>query len=599
MLMQSRGFPKTQTDRKRVFSGQAALLKMLNSAFRSFLWVSVLMYVTNYIGNFADSVIAGQILGENALSAIAVASPLLLITSMLGNFCMGGATIAAHAIGEADRETANVRFTQSLVISILMTVITIIVGMVFATQIVDFICGTGVDESLRLMAWQYIVSTMPGIALIIPLMVLNAFLRLDGSKNLTLIAIAVIAVLDIVLDLLIVAPYGIIGLGVATTISYIAGIGVLLTHFRKKSNTLKLVAKGARRDPLFAIFKVGAPYASGKLCEYINMTIMTVLAFSYAGPLAGAALNVRSQSINVLLAVVYGFIQAGVPIIGVMQGDGDRVSQKRVFYLTLNVSVAFCLAAMVLTIFFPQLAPLLMGIEADSPAMPIACNAMVMLTISLVFRSANTTVILYCQNSKRENLATILSILELLLLIVPFEFLLGGLMGTDGLWASFIVSEALTFFIIFTMGTIRSGKRSLRTLTLDGLMMYTGEEAASEDAYICLEINADGDRANERDLSEFMNRQGYSQPLQEQIFACLRLARATYGQLAPNEKKLMVLSVSDCEECVHVRMRDNGATLNPYEQVAGDEIRALLKTAQRCTYNNNINLNCSTFSLTK
>ena len=73
-------------------------LKWDDSVFKSYrtLYVVTLVAcVVDYIGGFVDNAVGGRLLGEDVLSSLSVAAPVMLLFSLIGNLLTGGSILAS------------------------------------------------------------------------------------------------------------------------------------------------------------------------------------------------------------------------------------------------------------------------------------------------------------------------------------------------------------------------------------------------------------------------------------------------------------------------------------------------------------------------
>lgn len=200
------------------------------------------LFVT-YLYNVVDGIFVGQGVGYAALGAVNIAVPFItFVVAIATMFPMGGATIVAIRIGRQDKKGANQAFMAAVILTLVMSILLMIVGMVFSRQIVD-ISGAGkLSDEMRKMAvdYQFYYS-----AFSIPMLMstcLSVFVRNDGSPTLSFIGMCVGAIANIFLDWLFIFPLemGIIGAAVASGLGQVFSVLVLLSHFWHKKGCLKL-----------------------------------------------------------------------------------------------------------------------------------------------------------------------------------------------------------------------------------------------------------------------------------------------------------------------------------------------------------------------
>ena len=167
--------------------------------------------------NIADSIwVAG--LGPDALTAVGFITPLFMVLIGLGNGIGAGAnSLIARNIGAKNRDQANNAGLHAIVLSIIVSLVFTVLIEVFMVPILQFM-GAGntiqyaMDYSYIIFGFLFIF-VFSGVA--------SALFRSEGDMKRATIAIAVTAVLNIILDpiLIYVLNFGISGAAWATVVS--------------------------------------------------------------------------------------------------------------------------------------------------------------------------------------------------------------------------------------------------------------------------------------------------------------------------------------------------------------------------------------------
>lgn len=194
------------------------------------------LFVT-YLYNVVDGIFVGQGVGAAALGAVNIGVPFItFVIAIAAMFPMGGATVVAIRMGRGDKERANHAFMTALSMTIAMSVLLMIVGMVFAQQIVDFSGASKLSAPMREMSKKYLFFYS---AFSIPALLstsLSVFVRNDGSPTLAFVGMCTGAVVNVFIDWLFTFPLqmGVVGAAVASNLGQICAVLVLLTHFLQK-----------------------------------------------------------------------------------------------------------------------------------------------------------------------------------------------------------------------------------------------------------------------------------------------------------------------------------------------------------------------------
>ncbi len=299
-------------------------LKYLAAAFGSALISSIYGVV--------DMAMVGKYQGPDGTAALAVVSPVWNVIYSLGLLMgIGGSVIfslkrGSHKGGEKGNE--NEYFTSSLIGSVILAFLSTLLFLLFEDKILIFF---GADEKLLPLAESY----LKPIKLVLPIFLFNqmlaAFLRNDSDPSLAAKSVLFGGIFNVFGDYVLVFPcnLGLFGAGLATAIGSVFSFLIMLTHFFKKENTLRLVRPERFFHQEWRIITTGfstffIDIAMGILTILFNKQIMKYLGSS--------ALAIYGPIINVSTFVqcsAYSVGQASQPIISTAYGAGrwDRIKE--------------------------------------------------------------------------------------------------------------------------------------------------------------------------------------------------------------------------------------------------------------------------------
>ena len=155
------------------------------------------LFVT-YLYNVVDGIFVGQGVGPAALGAVNIGVPFItFVVAIAAMFPMGGATVVAIRMGREDNEGANHAFMTAFSLTILLSALLMVVGMVFSQQIVNLSGARGLSAEMREMSAQYLFYYS---AFSIPMLMsncLSVFVRNDGSPIISFIGMCAGAMANI------------------------------------------------------------------------------------------------------------------------------------------------------------------------------------------------------------------------------------------------------------------------------------------------------------------------------------------------------------------------------------------------------------------
>ena len=323
--------------------------KYLAAAFGSAMITSIYSIV--------DMAMVGQYQGPDGTAALAVAAPVWNIIYSLGLLTgIGGSVVFSIERGSSARHTGseNQYFTVAVIGSVFLAGLAWAALLLLEGPLLSFF---GADQELLPLAQQY----LKPIKFVFPLFLFNqmlaAFLRNDSNPTLATIAVLSGGVFNVFGDWFFVFPcnMGMYGAGLATAIGSVVSFCVMLTHFLKRSNTLRLV------KPTSFFRRLSKITVTGFSSFFIDvaMGILTILFNRQIMKYLGAdALAVYGPVINVSTLVqccAYSVGQAAQPIISTNYGAGRSSRIRATLRLALGTTVFFGTFWTVLSMACPNL----------------------------------------------------------------------------------------------------------------------------------------------------------------------------------------------------------------------------------------------------
>lgn len=575
---------------------------IVRKTYLSFVVVSILSSLTATVGMLIDNIIVGRSLGSDALGAMGIVGPVSLIFSAIGNICSGGGGArAAQALGRGDREKMNLIFTTNTLLVLGAGGLLTILGMLFAPQIALLL---GAKESLLEPSAQYLYGYFLGSVPTIMLSAMMSFIRIDGSPKLPLVCIAVMSGANIILDVLMVYVFrqGMLGMALATTISYTLAVAVAFTHFLKKDSTLKFIKPTRLFSELSQTVVTGLPTAISRISDTIKVMLLNNMMIAYVSVAAVTALNVRTQANNFLGAIVIGISQAITPTIGMFFGEEDKSAMKGTLKTTLKfgLSVIAVLAATLLV--FPSFFSGLLGVS-DGEIMKMSDMAIRFFAIGMPFFLINNILMSFYQCTRKVGIATMICILQSLVYTVVFAFILIHPLGSNGVWLAFLIGEILTLITVLVRVFIKK-----KSISLSSIMMLDEDFGGSEKDRLELSIGNSMDEV--MTISTGIHKFGKNRNIDEKTLGLLSLCieemagNVVKHAFREGEKRWLDLAIIDKPTSVIVRIRDNGTAFNPLSYLSENArekygIKLIESLADDFEYRRSIGLNNLIINLKK
>ncbi len=298
-------------------------VKYLSAAFGSALISSIYGVV--------DMAMVGQYQGPDGTAALAVVAPIWNIIYSLGLLMgIGGSVLLStlRGVSEKNQRQSNEYFASALIGVTFLSVLSWL-GVVFLDR--ELLTLFGAEEMLLPLARQYLLPVKVVVPSFLFTQFLSAFLRNDGNPGLATKAVLFGGVFNVLGDYFFVftLDMGIMGAGLATAMGSVFSLLMMLTHFRKKQNTLRWEWPTRLLSKLKAIGVTGfstffIDVAMGILTVLFNRQILKYLDTN--------ALSVYGIIINISTFVqccAYSIGQASQPMISTNFGaeKGGRIRE--------------------------------------------------------------------------------------------------------------------------------------------------------------------------------------------------------------------------------------------------------------------------------
>ena len=346
--------------------------KELSSRFWRYLSSSILITLSGALGVIVDSIIVGNLIGSDGVSAINLNSTViqLLITISL-IIASGGGMLAGYAIGRKDFDNARYIFTQSTLGSIIVGVIFAVIGIFFSNQLASILCQ---NDALYTMVHDYLRVVLFGAPAYMLMWGISTMIIVDGSPRLASLAIIIDNIANLILDVVFIKIFdmGIAGSSLATVVGHLIAVAIMMLHFRNKNRVLHLSLKGGKLSQWRDIISQGAPLAIASICLTLLLFTSNKMVLTAVGR---EGIFVFSVCMNLLQ--VYNFFLAGTcrslqtlgaVLIGERNSDGIRFVFGKSFKFITIAMIITCVYAWI----FPSSIATLFG--ADNADIIKECN---------------------------------------------------------------------------------------------------------------------------------------------------------------------------------------------------------------------------------
>ena len=330
--------------------------------------VPVLFGIATMMGqSLIDTWFIGQV-GDAQLAAFSFGFPILMIvTSVAIGLGAGTSSVVARAIGADDHKRARRLSTDSLLLSFLVTAIISAIGILTIGPLFRLL---GAPDELMPLIRGFMIILYLGVPFIVVGMVGMASMRATGDTRLPSMLMILAAVLNVILDPILifgVGPVPAMGLNGAAMAALIARASIFVGTLYLMRHRLDMVSfnkpdPGELRQSWRDILHVGIPAAGTNIIVPVGAAVVTAMIARF-GPDAVAGFGVASRIESMMLVMYYALSAIIGPFVGqnFSAGKEDRILRA------LWLCTAFCIGSgLVIAGLLASMSDWLPGLFSDS-----------------------------------------------------------------------------------------------------------------------------------------------------------------------------------------------------------------------------------------
>ena len=386
------------------------------------------------INNFLDAFFVGQFVGQAAVAAISLAFPILMInaafSAMIG---VGASSLLSRAIGAGQVEVQRQIFGTLLMLSLIVSLVLSVLGMVYARELIAFMGGRG--EVLDL-GEEYLWFMMAGSFFLIFALIAN-FSNLDEAKlREAMVHLSVSLLINAVLNAAFIwgLGWGVAGAAWATVISL--GVFSLISFsyfFRgKASYPVDLRRFSLRPDLLKPILAIGVSAMMMQLMFFVQQAVVFKSLEHYGDTWDQAFMGASYRVLILVIFPAFGVAQALQPVVGINYGARNYARVRKAFAGRTLGGTALMTSMWIFIMIWPEQVLGLMLVDAVFRPVDIYNFRMLILTLPFfpVFFMGSTLF----QAVGDAKMGAILTVSREVLLFVPAVLILPIFMGVNGIY---------------------------------------------------------------------------------------------------------------------------------------------------------------------
>ena len=403
--------------------------------------------------NVVDMLVVGQIVGDTGLAAINNASKLCyIINSICIGMTMGGAVLIAQYKGANDKKGQTETFQALTILSFVSALLVTVIGLIFYQPLFRVL---NVPADAYQDACDYMKIICWGTVFVFGYNAVCSVLKGLGDSKSPLYFVGIATIINIVLDILLVGPFGMGTAGAAYATVTAQGISFVISIFYLRKHKVFFSAYVHKEftlqmDKLVSILKVGLPTA-------IQMVVVNTAYLLVTGMLNQFGTSVSASSgvglqINTFAGMpCWAIGQAVTAMVGQCMGAGEIKRARKVVKIGLLLNISVTLVVVIGVQVFAEQLILLFGSTSAEVINDGVYYLRVCCGVNSLIYAAMYTLDSFAIGVGAANIAMLNALLDAVIVRLPVSWLLAFTlnMGFPGIYYGQALSPILPAIVGF------------------------------------------------------------------------------------------------------------------------------------------------------
>lgn len=402
-----------------------------------------------------EGIIMGNGLGAHGLACVSIIMSVELMNVALGSaLAVGVSTVAGNRLGAGDTEGAKHAFSQGFWFTTILIVVLIILAEIFVEPLVTFLGATPdiFDDTVGAIRVFLL-----GLPFCVIGQMLCGMLRIDEKPH----AAATIQIVSAVVAIIWLAAstfvfnFGVTGAGLYYAISIGLWFVVIYYFVGGKRSVFQIRLADIKLEPglCLQIIKIGLPLFLLQATGSVYTTVVNNQLGVLGSSLDIAAFAVINGYVVYIIMMVVQAITYGVqPIAAYNAGAKAYGRMKELLKTSLTIQVL--VIAVVTVIVWAAAYPICLLFAGDPELASVSADATRIVILLGALGWSSQVISSYFECVERVVIATVLGIARYIFFTIPAVYVLGGMMGVQGVWWAQPVADVLTFVLVMVFVVI-------------------------------------------------------------------------------------------------------------------------------------------------
>ncbi|WP_317366755.1 MATE family efflux transporter [uncultured Tyzzerella sp.] len=393
-----------------------------------------------------DGIFISNIIGDDALSALTLISPLFNFFIALGAmFSSGGNAIIMKKMGEKKEKEAREDFSMLILITTFIGIIITIFMMFFYDNIVYLF---GANEVVTTYSNQYLFAYSFFIIPQVLFSSLQIYTLASGKSKLAMFSAIFGGIFNIVFDFLLIKVFnlGMFGASISSGLGMLIPCLILLKGFIGKKQSIHFILPKFRLNTLTKTISNGVSEFATNFVSGIVMLLFNARMLHYAGENGISASTITFYVFGFMSALYTGYMFGIAPMLSYFYGSNEKDKLKKLKNISLVFIIFVSILSTICSITFSKQLVSIFTSES-SKVFELAYNGNKLFSIALLFVGINTFSSMLFTSLSNGKISAIISFCRTFIFLIATIFILPLIFNINGLWLSVPVSEILALIM--------------------------------------------------------------------------------------------------------------------------------------------------------
>ncbi|MEI0539137.1 MATE family efflux transporter [Brachyspira pulli] len=411
---------------------------------------TIISMLTTSFYNMADTFFVSKI-NTQSTAAVGIVFSMMAIIQAIGFFFgHGSGNYISLKLGAKETEEASKMAATGFLSAMIVGFIILVCGIIFIKPLAYVLGST---ETILPYSISYMKYILIGAPYMTASLVLNNQLRLQGNAVFAMIGLITGAILNIILDPILIFHFdmGVKGAAIGTIISQFVGFCILLVG-TNVWGTLPINIRDF--SPSLQKYKAIVIGGLPSLCRQSISSFSTAFLNTASAPFGDAAIAAMSIVNRVAMfanSAIIGFGQGFQPVCGFNYGAKKYSRVIDAFYFCVKISTfVLLILAIIIYIYSSQIVHLFN--DKDITLLDVANRALKYQALSLPLWGLITLSSMILQTTRKTIRASILAIAKQGIFLVPIIYIFPKFLGITGIEIAQPFADLLTFILAVPLG---------------------------------------------------------------------------------------------------------------------------------------------------